>query len=319
MERREEIEKMRSIMGTQPKEFAKNKTEFFDGVEGIKVKMIDYPANPYKAIYTLACSTWGDHLDKWKETPTHGRLEVVKAALEGNVLPACLEAPKFAFTIENLSRAAFDQIARARYGVAYGAAGVRDNNWLDCGYRIPNAIARNVKMKSKVKKTVLNCKNTYSYIVGKGKQSWQAARCVLPMNIAYRFSMTIDYFSLKGMCANRMKFCEMEDTVGVAWLLREALKERFPLLAAYLRPGCDFTKKCQYHKAYALSEYFGCLFAPCGRNKDENEYKYSTFNESCSDSKLIAKQLGITIPKPTDWEKITADAIKKDIDYFGRD
>lgn len=316
MNRTKEINEMRKIMGTNPIENARRKTEYYRGVEGIRVKLIDYPTNPYKAIYTIATSTWGDHIDKWDETPTQGKLTVVKAALEGNVLPNCLEAPKFTFSIEGLSRAAFDQIARARYGVAIGAAGVRDNNWLESDFVIPESIARNPKAKERVKKTVEECKKTYEYLVNQGKQSWQAARCVLPMNIAYRFSMTIDYLSLKNMCSNRLKFCEMEDTVGAIWLARERVKEQFPLLAAYLRPGCDFAGKCQYHKAYSLSEYFGCLFAPCGRNPDESKYKYATFNESCSSSKTIAKQLKIRIPRPQDWNKEVEEALKADIDYF---
>ena len=319
MNRIKEIEQMRTIMGTQPKTDAKRKTEYMNGVEGIEVKMIDSPENPYKAIYTIATSTWGDHLDKWSETPIQGRIEVVKAALEGNVLPSCLEAPKFTFILENLSRAAFDQIARSRFGVAFGAAGVRDNNWLDCGFRIPDSIAQKPIAKAKVKKAVEECKKTYEYLLKNGKQSWQAARCILPMNIAYRTSMTIDYLSLKSMCSNRLKFCEMEDNCATLWLVREALSEKFPLLAAYLRPGCDFAGKCQYHKAYALSEYFGCLFAPCGRNKDESKYKYATFNESCSDERRIEKQARIKIPKPTEWNKIVNEAIKKDMKYFERD
>lgn len=97
--------------------------------------------------------------------------------------------------------------------------------------------------------------------------------------------------------------CEMEDTCATAWLMREAIKKEFPLLASYLRPGCDNAHQCQYHKSYTMSEMFGCLFKECGRNPCSASDGYAEFNETCTDRNLLIEQLHIDIPTPTEWVK----------------
>ena len=233
------------------------------------------------------------------------RFEVVKAVLQRQALPLALEVPNFTFTVEGLSRAAFDQIARARLGVVFSAKGMRDNNWKDCNFIIPNELwpenGGDSEVYNNLVKELLNIKDVYSEIVDTGVGSWQSARTILPLYVEYGFSMSINYNSLKGLCANRMKFCEMEDTCAVAWLLAKRVSEQFPLLGSYLRPGCDESGKCQYHRSYYLSELFGCLFKECGRNHCENTNGYAEFNKSCTDAELLGEQLGIEITRPGEW------------------
>ena len=102
--------------------------------------------------------------------------------------------------------------------------------------------------------------------------------------------------ALRNFANKRQKFCEQADTVATAWLIRERVMEKFPLLGKYLRPGCDNSHSCGYHSEYEMSEAFGCLFKECGRNPCKAKDEYATFNKSCSDKDLIAKQLGIHIP-----------------------
>ena len=169
--RKNEVDKMRDIMGTKSLTTSdKNKapeTKFYEGVEGINVSLVDWPKNPYKAMYVIATSTWGDHIDKWKETPVEGRIQVVRAALTMNALPLSLEAPKFTFAMENMSRAAFDQLARARIGTVFGSVGVRDNDWRDCAIRIPQTIADDPAVCRMFVDEIARIKNVYSKINGK--------------------------------------------------------------------------------------------------------------------------------------------------------
>jgi len=46
-----------------------------------------------------------------------------------------------------------------------------------------------------------------------------------------------------------------------------------------------------------MSEAFGCLFKECGRNPCKAADNYATFNKSCSDKKVIERQLDIKIPE----------------------
>jgi len=295
------IDRLREVMGTGAMVPEHEETKFVYGVNGITVKMIDWPNNPYRAMYVMATSCWGDKIDKWEKTEAEYRFEVVKAVLRKEALPLAAEAPKFTFVVEGPSRAAFDQIARARLGVVFSAKGMRDNNWSTCGIRIPNWL----KMKAPgiVEDKMREVKKLYHSLVKKDKGTWQAARAVLPLSVVYGWSMSINYLALANLCSARMKFCEQEDTVATAWLLADAVRKRFPLLGQYLRPGCDFSGKCSYHKQYGFSELFGCLFKECGRNNCESYSNYHIFNMACSDSKLIGKQLGIKIPTPKEFKE----------------
>mgnify|MGYP001563592153 CR=1 FL=1 len=291
-----EIDDLREAMGTNPKTGVELKTVFFSGVEGISVKMIDYPHNPYKGIFTIATSTWGDSIDKWRSVSSQNRFLVVDAVLSGQALPTAMESPNFTFAVEGCSRSAFDQIARSRVGMGFGSMGWRDNDHSDIGFRIPHSIYQNTSKYQKITEVCLAAKKVYHELVTEGNENWQDARSVLPISAIHRFSMVTNYLALKGFCGNRLKFCEQADTVATAWLMREELEKRFPLLALYLRPSCDWGHVCQYHKAYSLSEAFGCLFKSCGRNPDKSGRDYSTFNYSCSDESLISAQLQIKIP-----------------------
>jgi len=323
------IEELRRVMGTLPTQSPELKTEFKRGVEGITVELIDYPTNPYKAMYVLATSCWGDRINKWSETSPEMRFEVIKAVLQRQALPLALEAVSFTFAVEGLSRAAFDQLARTRIGAVFSAKGMRDNNWKACDIRIPNALwPTEAEMKHamdlgfedpegftdmdkkvlakysnfrSIVDTMEKVKKVYADIVDVGKASWQAARSVLPLYVVYGFSVCYNFNALLGVCANRMKFCEMEDTVATAWLYRERVFEKFPLLGSYLKPGCDNAGRCQYHRAYTLSEMFGCLFKECGRNPCPDSNEYAEFNETCTDPKLLEEQLGIKVYGPHEW------------------
>jgi len=125
------------------------------------------------------------------------------------------------------------------------------------------------------------------------------------MSVIYGWSMAINYQGLRSMCRKRMQFCEQEDTVATAWLLQRAVAEKFPLLGSYLRPGCDFARRCTYHESYTLSEAFGALFKDCGRwpIPKELDDQYAIFNESCSDIETMEKQLGVKLQRPEDFPK----------------
>jgi thymidylate synthase ThyX len=292
-----EIDVMRRIMGTMPDRNVRLKTEFFEGVEGIKVKLIDFPKNPYKAIYTMATSTWGKHIDKWDETPIDGRIAVVKSVLDFKSLPNAMESFSFTFAVEGCSRSAFDQIARSRIGFVFASMGWRDNDHSDIGFRVPMSIVESDYYDA-FKESVIKNKEFYHDLVSKGQANWQDARSIIPISACHNFSFAANYMALRSFESKRLKFCEQADTVAVAWLIREEMLKKFPLLGMYLRPSCDFKRKCEYHQAYDMSEMFGCLFKECGRNPYNyaNDDSYATFNTSCTNKFQLERQLNIKIP-----------------------
>lgn len=181
--------------------------------------------------------------------------------------------------------------------VMHNSQGWRDNDHSDVGFRIPQGIYDS-ELRDEVVDALEHCKVVYHKLVESGQANWQDARAILPISACHMFSMSINYMALRNFCNKRLKFCEQADTVAVAWLMRQRVKEAFPLLGSYLRPACDNRGACEYHQSYSMSEMFGCLFKSCGRNPDKESDGYSTFNSSCTDAKELARQLGIKIPGP---------------------
>jgi len=118
-DRDQEINEIRKAMGTSPDIAVPLQTVLYEGVREIKVELYDACVNPYKAMFNMATSTWGKHIDKWPEVSPENRYKVVKALLEFKALPSAMEHPVFCFGVERCSRSAFDQIARARLGVVF--------------------------------------------------------------------------------------------------------------------------------------------------------------------------------------------------------
>jgi len=303
----------RKVMGTHPFDSLQERTTFYRGVEGIKVKLIDWPHNPYRTIFELVTATWGDedYKEKWNETSDEGRKAVLEACLSHQTLTNALEAPVFTWRVTGVSRSAFDQIARIRVGGAIASQGVRDNSRIDAGFRIPSDLWDNTKIRKKIIGHVRQAKKLYKEIL-KNRSSWQSARSILPMGLTHNFCITINYLAFQNQCSRRMAFCEQPDTVAAFWMMWNDLWFSFPLLAAFCKPLCDTQKKCVYHQAYTLSEKFSCLFRTCGRwPVKEDEGSFFDF-PSCT-SEEISLGLGIWIPGPSDWELLTLRAWEKDI------
>jgi len=315
--RPDNLDRLRDDVGTSPAINVERKDDLFVGCKGITADLVDYPHNPYRAIYEMVTSTWGSRDtwgQKWNLNSPEDKMAVVIAVLQGDTLPSPLEAPSFTFKINGLSRSSFDQLARHRYsGIV--SLGTRDNSHLDAALRIPKELAEDKGRLRQIQVWWTTTKTLYQDITGGGfDYSWESGRFVLPMGMTWRFSWTMNYRSLKEVMAQRLGFHEQADTVAVAWLMREAVKERFPLLAAFLRPACDWAHRCIYHKTYSLSELFGCLFGECGRWPVE--YHYSTWPQPCCTQRDLEADLGFNIPLPKDWDKEVEEAMEKDARYF---
>jgi thymidylate synthase ThyX len=311
--REQEIESKRRSLKTYPDIAPREDPIFFD-LRHLRVEMVDYPTNPYKAIYRIVISTWGSRKNwwlKWENSSPEERFEVVKAALEGNTLPQCLEAPSFTFAVQGVSRASFDQWARHRH-IAIGSVGSRDDAHLDAALVVPPSLK---PYAEKIRTWWKITKDLYEEIVTKGKQSWQAARFILPHGMEWRFAFACNYRGFRDICAQRMCFAEQYDTVALAWACWNEMWKRFPLLAAYSTPACDKAQKCLYSKPYTLSEMFGNLFLPCGRWPIP-EKPYAIFNEVSCTREQIMELTGMWIPEPKDWERLRQEAKERDWHFF---
>lgn len=313
-----EIDELREIMGTMPAKGVRREDKIIPGCQEIYVTMLDCPTDPYRAIYEGVAATWGNNQywgDKWDRMSTEGKLRVLLACLGRKTLPEALEAPKFTFAIRGASRAAFDQFARHRIGVGIGSKGTRDNEWTDASLRLPWEVYQDEELRNAHIDAFGAIKDAYEMVINNGKGSWQSGRFILPMGVCHNWVMSANYLALQNMAWQREKFCEQFDTVGVMWLIWNEIHRTFPLLACFLRPGCDWTKSCQYHNTYNLSELFGCLFASCRRHSVPGGELYHEFNTTCSSMREIERDLQFThgsevfIPKEDQWDDLLVKAL----------
>jgi len=287
-------------------ETSKTEPRFFRDLEPLRVELVSYTRNPYKPMVEMALMTWGEKGKKWELLSPETRFYVVKQVLQRKALPLALEAPKFNFYIEGVTRACFDQIARARIGVVFAAKGFKDNNLTHVDFIIPHIF--NEEDAKKVEELYKNIKSLYDYL--RKKYPGWAARYIMPMGTKYNFFMSIDYAALQQLCANRMETTEQVDTVALAWMLREKVKEKFPLLAEYLRPQCDWVRRDRTLEVNGFSEILGVPHVSDGRwpGFDKVKVKYE-WDVPCTDIKYIEKVLGIKIPGPNDWIDYTWETL----------
>lgn len=278
--------------------------QFYEGVKGVNVEIIDYPQNPYRLLFEFAVATWGteEYPTMWTITKPEHRFTVVKNVLANKALPLGNEALQFSFIIRGVSRAAFDQHARQRIGATFASQGVRDNSRLLSGFRVPNEIWRDIKKRDELISSALWIKKVYYLMVNSGKgNSFQAARSIMPMGWTHNYKYSTNYMALKGYMARRLVASEQEDTVATAIMLWYQINKKFPMLANQLRPKCDWAKRCMCHQGDG-GELFGALFKGCGRFP-ETEEDYATFNWACTDYPTLEKQLGVHLPNPNEWKE----------------
>jgi len=235
----------------------------------------------------------------WGKTKPEHRFEVVKNVLANKALPLGNEAVQFSFIIRGPSRAAFDQHARQRVGATFASQGVRDNSRLLSGFRVPNEIWRNKEKKEEIISSALWIKKVYYNILKTGEgNSFQAARCIMPMGWTHNYKYSTNYMAMKGYMSQRLVASEQEDTVATAISIWDKVNKMFPMLANSLRPKCDWSKRCICNQ----NELFGALFKGCGRFP-ETEEGSPTFNWACTDYKTLEGQLNIHLPYPDEWKE----------------
>lgn len=276
----------------------------------IHVSLIDSSKNPYRSMYNMALMTWGNVTDKWSISSPETRFEVVKQVLEGKLLPLALESPSFVFSVENVSRASFDQIARARVGVVFATKGFKDNDLRSGSYYVPSIVFNDEDplLFNEYSSLIQMSHSIYDTGIRRGYPNW-AMRFVISMFRAYRYLISINFKSLQQLCSMRMIESEMEDTVATAWLFRSAVSSKFPLLANYLRPLSDWKQSDITAKVNGLSSVLGLTHLPSYRHLNESQldslkekYQYK-FDYPCTSYSVLEEELGIVIPSPDSWSK----------------
>jgi thymidylate synthase ThyX len=276
-------------------------TKFYS-IKDMKVEMLDWPINPYKTMVNMAMKTWGQTSDKWHLLSPEARFEVTKLILRKKALPLALEHPTFSFSVDKISRAAFDQIARARIGIVYASKGQKDDNLHNVGFIIPTEILLDESANISVRDITLRSKDIYNVLVSSGTPNW-AARCILPMYTEHSFIFSANFMAIQNLLAKRLETTEMEDVVAFALLVREAIKIEFPLFAEYLRPSCDFIKKDMTAVYNGFSDIVSVPHMSDYRHLGYDIVKYPPkWKQPCTSMSTVSSLLNVSLPKPDEWK-----------------
>lgn len=276
-------------------------------IADMRVKLTDWMHNPYKTIVNMAMKTWNNTSNKWSILSPEARFIVVKDVLDNKALPLALEHPTFSFSVDTISRAAFDQIARARIGIVFSSKGQKDDYLDDIGFILPTKF---IRRDYGIVDAIRSIKQLYHELQHKDVPNW-ARRCVLPMYSEHSFIFSCNFMALKNLLAKRLETTEMEDVVAFAILTRAAVKAEFPLLANYLRPASDFAKRDLTTAFNGFSDIVSVPHSSDNRHKGFDSDKYPPiFNEPCTDIELVQSLIHCTLPKPNEWIEFTWDTLK---------
>ena len=274
---------------------------FYQGVTGISAELVPggYMENPYRAMYTMATATWGDvaATRRWETVEPEARFEVVKAVLGRKSLPNAMEVPTFLFEIAGPSRSSFDQVARARIGAVFGSMGWRDNDQSSIDFRVPDTIWDNELACREFRSVCITALGRFRKYLSMPGANWQDGRAFLPISACHRYTFGATYMALQNFMSKRLMFSEQPDTVATAWLMRQEVCNRFPLMGGYLRPQSDHAQRCMEHVGDEVAQSFGNLFKCSGRWPCELASDQFTFHGSCTDRDRLMEQLALYIPE----------------------
>ncbi len=288
-------------------------------LEDMRVEMIDYPHNCYQMMFLMSTQTWGQDPWKWDKCSPETRFEVVKMILQKKALPLSVEHPVFGFQVEHVSRALFDQIARTRVGFVCSSRGQKDDSLEQLGFVLNSKIQG--KIRDEVLELVTKSKELYKKLTTEYKLPNWACRGVLSMYSDHGFAFSANFLSIQGMLSKRLETSEMEECIAFGILVREAIKEKFPLLAEYLYPSCDSVKRDLNMVFNGFSDIVGIPHISDKRWATDEEIEkqklIAKHPEPCTDIEVVEKMIGKHLPLPSEKIDYTWDTLEQiDKDKF---
>lgn len=241
--------------------------EIMYGVDGIKLTMLNYPKNVeevYELIYNMTMVTFRPGSKGYLPKTPENIEKVVKEVLEGKTLRNALEALKFTFKIENVSRTMTHQHVRARIGAGYTQESERANYVGDKAFRMPYVVAQNPKLKEKWEKLQKEAREVYDETVESGVHT-QDARFILPQGLTSNIYTTMTFNAIENFCKYRRGCINMQWEIHyAARLLEKWFKEWDKLLGSAMTPLCEKIEKCTWGNID---------FPPCGKFNVSEDYE----------------------------------------------
>ena len=240
----EVVDNLRKVMGTLPEEQPQLKTHFKQLFSECEVTLEDHMCNPYKSMFVTSTSTWGDNefKQKWPQTSSEGKLEVVKAVLTHNTLPQAREMIQFIFRVRGVPRWLFDYHTQVPF-TSFMSIGCRDNNKSDVD------IVTQIPLTKTEEKVFSRLKGLYAKALDTDQASWQSARSFLPQSYQHSYHFGQNLLSIVSMRGfNASGTFKKDDLKEYAlWRLYvvvvNAIGSKFDLIGRYLNMVIDHDKR----------------------------------------------------------------------------
>lgn len=217
------------------------------GVNGITLEML-YAPDPkamHELIFDMTMETFIKEPHKLPKTPENIK-KVCHEVLQGKTLRNALEAIKFTFKIDGVSRTMTHQWVRTRVGANYTQMSMRANNVSNRPVRIPYVVAQKPELCEKWENLIQQMHELYNESIQAGVH-YQDARFILPEGITSSITTTMTFNTIQNVL-NRRGCVNMQWEVHyVATLLAKAIKEWDPeILGQYVDPLCKQKGVCTW-------------------------------------------------------------------------
>lgn len=205
------------------------------GTEGMAVKLIDFPSNPYLAILTGQKASWRPW--QLEFTPEEIR-ETIDGISKGKIWAGqSLESINFTFAIQNISRACTHQLVRIRIGAGFMQESGREGRWHQAPFITPLTILEDQDIHQKYVDGIVDMYDWYEEVQKHGVPP-QDARSMMPHAIAQNMWMTINMRALMEWCSKRL-CCNMQWEINtLARMVRDEVILKFPHLGVLLKSHC---------------------------------------------------------------------------------
>lgn len=250
------------------------------GVEGINVRMIDWPEEK-QALRTIKIMVSAVNQNYYQGEGTVN----LQSLFEGQNLGTALESVQLTFAVSGISRTTTHQLVRQRVGVGFSQESFRDHNISENEIIMPKSIAKRSYLKEIYKDFMKEAKQVYKTMIKDGIP-YQDARFVMPMGTATYIVITTNFRALQGLLSQRLCNTVQWEINYVSRLMLKEIRRELPFFARYLKCSCEKVEHC--------TAYSSTLFPPCGfypASKELKERKYASSNDVNGCLEFIKKDI----------------------------
>ena len=248
----------------------KQKTEFKNNIEAIKVSLVQAPTMEElrKYIPDFTTATWEDNAMHNKYLDDKQKDKLIYMAFMGKLLPSALETIKLQFCFENVSYQDLSHILRYRTGT-YSVECSADKWWNNKNAVVPTSIENSDEIYEEFKDLVIKTKELYVKMLDTKKISLIDARYILPRCMETYVWASFSLKDILHLIDHRIDKQIQPDSDNVlAYKIIEELLKYYPLLVNKI----DIHKPSYFYVHTARTGRCTNLFMP---DKDSDIYEYN--------------------------------------------